>query len=85
MERSEPELAAHEAYGRRAIIRVACRHRLACAEATLHHGEHVHIDGIEFEDEVAARTLNRRRLYRGERNWRVFRSWEAARAWLLET
>ena len=83
-ERSAAFIEAQEVFGRRAIVRTRCRHRLPCAEATTHDGERVHIDGLCFADETAAQAFDRRRLMGDAQGWRTFRSWEDARAWLRE-
>jgi hypothetical protein len=83
-ERAAAFVEAQEAYGRRAIARTRCRHRLPCTEATDHAGVRVHIDGLTFADAAAARAFDRRRLAGGARGWRTFRSWDEARTWLRE-
>ena len=85
MERSAAHIEAQESYGRRAIIRSACRHRVLCSEATVHNGALAHIEGLTFRDEAAARAFAWDRLARPALdNWRAFRSWDEARAWLRD-
>jgi hypothetical protein len=85
MERSAAPVEAQECYGRRAIVRGACRHRLPCPEAAPHDGALAHIEGLTFVDEAAARAVDLSRLAPPVReSWRAFRSWDEARAWLRE-
>ena len=85
MERSASHVEAQESYGRRAIIRSACRHRVPCPEAAVHNGTLAHIEGLTFRDEAAARAFDWDRLARpAQDNWHTFRSWDEARAWLRD-
>ena len=84
MERLDTRFEAEECYGTRLILRTRCHHRRPCPSAVDERGARVHLDGLEFTDEHAAQTFDRRRLARGGKSWRTFQSWGEARAWLRE-
>jgi len=85
MERSAGNVEAQESYGQRVILRMRCRHRLACTDAVLVTGVRVHLDGLIFADEAAAQRFERGRLVPDRQSWQTFASWTAAQAWLRES